>query len=94
MINTEYRKTLADLQSQGMDYISALNFVPGVTDVQKNIEVQTLQEIAQPDIVEQKQATVKIEKRENIFKRVIREIERKILSRRYRKKDDEGLDYI
>ena len=94
VINTEYRKTLADLQSQGMDYISALNFVPGVTDVQKNIEVQTLQEIAQPDIVEQKQATVKTEKRENIFKRVIREIERKILSRRYRKKDDEGLDYI
>ena len=91
VINTEYRKTLTELQMRGMDYMSALNFVPGVTDLQEEIKsIPTQEVIQQPTATTKKERT---EKNDNIFKRAIREINRRILLRRYQKKGDNGIDY-
>lgn len=92
VINTEYRKILTELQKRGMDYVSALNFVPGITDVQEKPETKISQEIVQPQIITERVKT-KSEKNDNIFKRAIREINRRIFLRRYRKKGDNGIDY-
>ena len=95
VINTEYRKTLTELQMRGMDYMSALNFVPGVTDLQEKIKsIPTQAVIQQPTATTKKERTeTKSEKNDNIFKRVIREINRRILLRQYQKKGDNGIDY-
>lgn len=96
VINTEYRRTLAELQKKGMDYISALNFVPGVTDLQEKMENSDTQEVVQPNVAAQKQEKTKSEKHINIFERAILEINRRISLRRYRKKreSDNGIHYI
>lgn len=90
--NTEYRKTLADLQKKGFDYASALNFVPGVTDVQT--EHETIKEGVQHKATVPEQTTEKTESKTSFIKRAIHEINRRILVKRYRKKTDNSAEYI
>lgn len=90
VLNTEYRKTLADLQRKGMDYMAALNFVPDSADKQ-NIEIKSPQEVVQPDIIVPKQEELTPEKKESLFKKALHKIEQKISSRLYRNKDDDGI---
>lgn len=78
--NTEYRKTLAELQRKGMNYMTALNFVPDAADKQ-NVESKNTQEEITP------------EEKESFFKKALHKIEEKISLRQHHPQND-GIDYI
>lgn len=89
---TEYRKVLVDLQSKGMDYISALNFIPSVTDTKdkgpgKPVEVH---EAPKQQIAEQGTGKNSIL---DIFKNATQKIRGKIFPNRFIKEANNGIDY-
>jgi hypothetical protein len=91
---TEYRKALIDLQNNGMDYMSALNFIPEVTDTKdkgldKSVEVH---ESPKHQIAEHK--TKKDSKQTfYTFKKAIHKIKEIFLSRQFRETGSDGRDY-
>ena len=91
---TEYRKALVDLQNNGMDYMSALNFIPGITDTKdkessKPVEIH---EAVKQQITEHK---TKKESKQivNIFRNAISKIKEQFLPRQFRKTGSDGKDY-
>ena len=95
VVETEYRKVLTDLQSKGMDYMSALNFIPGVTDVN---EKQAAKPVATCEISKKQIAEHKPEQEPkriiDIFKNAIHKITSKHMSRAFKAKCDDGPDYL
>lgn len=95
VVETEYRKVLTDLQSKGMDYMSALNFIPGVTDVN---EKQGAKPVATCETSKKQIAEHKPEQEPkriiDIFKNAIHKITSKHMSRHFKAKCDDGPDYL
>ena len=91
---TAYHKTLMELQSKGMDYMSALNYIPGVTDAKdkgpgKPVEVHEApkQQIAEQGTEKESKQIV------NIFRNAISKIKEQFLPRQIRKTGSDGRDY-
>ena len=91
---TAYHKTLMELQSRGMDYMSALNYIPGVTDAKdkgpgKPVEVHEApkQQIAEQGTEKESKQIV------NIFRNAISKIKEQFLPRQIRKTGSDGRGY-
>ena len=91
---TAYHKTLMELQSSGMDYMSALNYIPGVTDAKdkglgKPVEVHEApkQQIAEQGTEKESKQIV------NIFRNAISKIKEQFLPRQIRKTGSDGRGY-
>ncbi|MBE6460977.1 MAG: hypothetical protein E7007_03690 [Alphaproteobacteria bacterium] len=88
---TEYRKTLYWLQSKGMDYNSALNFVSTNNEITQPAEPKIVQETTNRNIV--KYAPAKKQKR-NILLEAVNEVRRRILLKKLRKKANGEIRYL
>lgn len=91
---TEYRKALVDLQNNGMNYISALNFIPLESDTKdkeptKNAESQ---ETPQQQIAEQK-TQEKPRRILHVFKKATSKIKENLFPKRFRQTGNNGIDY-
>lgn len=91
---TEYHKALVDLQNNGMDYMSALNFVPLESDIKDKESTKAAEshEATQQQIAEQK-----IQKEPNrilnIFKKATSKIKGNLFPKQFRKTSNDGIDY-
>jgi hypothetical protein len=88
---TEYRKTLYWLQSKGMDYNSALNFVSTNNEFTQPAEPKIVQETTNRNNV--KSAPVKKQKR-NIFLEAVNKVRRRILLKKTPKKANGDIRYL
>ena len=92
VLGTKYRKTMAALQSEGLDYSSALDYMPGTKIVNEN-------DIGSEPVTEQEEYPVFTMNQEtdtvSIFKRAANKLRnmiyRPILKR---KRDNDGADYM
>lgn len=91
---TEYHKALVDLQNNGMDYMSALNFIPLESDIKDKESTKAAEshEATQQQIAEQK---TQEEPRRilHIFKTATRKIKENLFPKRFRQTGNNGIDY-
>jgi hypothetical protein len=91
---TEYRKALVDLQNNGMSYMSALNFMPGITDKEDKASAKPMENrSAEPHQFDEPQTKEQSNQNTNIFQKAMRKIKERILSRKFLKTSNNGVDY-
>ncbi len=91
---TEYRKALVDLQNNGMSYMSALNFMPGITDKADKASAKPMENrSAEPHQFDEPQTKEQSNQNTNIFQKAMRKIKERILSRKFLKTSNNGVDY-
>ena len=91
---TEYRKALVDLQNNGMNYISALNFIPLESDIKDKESTKTAKshEPSKQQIAEQK-TQEKPRWILHVFKKATSKIKENLFPKQFRKTSNDGIDY-
>ena len=91
---TKYRETLADLQNGGMDYMSALNFIPGLTDAKDRETAKTVEiNKAKKHQINKQKTEKELYKNLNVFQKAIHKIKEKVLFRKHSKAGNNAPDY-